>query len=648
MVLETAAMTMVAKPLVENLTKKLIVPLIDKFVESCKDKYNEDLIPKAEHFEEYILRTYEKYSFINTLVFSNTQLKLKDIYVAQTLIKENQYNDKKEVTAKIDKLPIELIKKYKKILITDTAGMGKSTITRRMFIDIIDNSLADVGIPIYIELNRLRKNHDIITEIREGLNSLSKEFDKDLLLKLIQKGGFIFFLDGYDEISLADRIAVTQDIKSFISKAGTDNYYMLTSRPEDGLSTFGDFQAFKIEALTQDEAFELLRKYDMTSDKEMSNKIIKALKSGEYRSIDEYLKNPLLVSLLFSAYNHKHEIPIKKHLFYSNVYEAFFDAHDFSKGIEAHQKKSGLAIDDFSRILRYVGFVCLVGNKIQFNDTTIIAIIKDAKKRCVNLNFNESDFFNDMLTSVPLFCKDGYEFKWVHKSLMEYFAARFIAEDAKNDQDRILGTIYKSESVDKYINLLDLYYDIDYLGFAKNIELPLLQDYIKFYDDNIFESQNIRKEYIEERIGCLFAQKTCVKSKERNYNIKMAQEEFRKVLGNKNIVVVNFRYTYIGIHIQPQKEILRILFKKRKTDLFELVQRQGIEKVEGLFMTLKIIDVHTGEDDENLYDKISSLLRLNPWGHFCHLNYQKCCKEVEKIKNQIEKNDDLTSFLDSI
>ena len=645
---------MVAKPLVEKLVEKLIAPAINNFVNSCKSRYNEDLIPKAEHFEEYILRTYDKYSIINTLVLKNAQLKLKDIYVAQTLIKEIRYNDQKEVTAKIDQLPVELIKEYKKILIKDTAGMGKSTITRRMFIDIIDKSLADVGIPIYIELNRLSKDHNIITEIQEGLNSLSKEFDKKLLLNLIQKGGFIFFLDGYDEISIADRISVTKDIQSFISKAGKDNYYILTSRPEDGLTTFGDFQAFKIKALTEEEAFELLGKYDTTPDKENSNKIIEKLKSGDYDSIYEYLENPLLVSLLFAAYDYKPTIPLKKHLFYRQVYEAFFETHDLTKGIEAHQKRSGLDVDDFSRILRYIGFACLRKIGVKFDKDTILKEIEEAKGYCANLNFQRTDFFSDLLTSVPLFCKDGNEYKWVHKSLMEYFAARFIAEDAKDKQDQILKSIYNSESATKYINLLDLYYDIDNNGFAKNIELPLLKDYIRFYDEKFFESSKIYKSFIEERIGNMFAYtQIYIDTIKGNSGVKEAKEQLKKRLGNPRFVNVSrLKDIYIGLCYQPQRAILSILLE-RKNELFarsfsfhRIIRKSDFDMMYNMIykMEPKIIDVHTGEEDRIIYENINILLdHSDGW----YLNYNMCCREVEKIEKQIEKNND-SSLLEGI
>ena len=180
--------------------------------------------------------------------------------------------------------------------------------------------------------------------------------------------------------------------------------------------------------------------------------------------------NPLLVSLLFTAYDFNRSIPFEKHRFYGVVFEAYFEKHDNTKPLKSRDKLSGLNYDGFDRILRYIGYDSLIRIGVKFNEDTILNSIRKAKEYCVNLVFSESDFLKDLTSSVPLFCKEGTDYKWVHKSLLEYFAARFIYCDAKDNQDRILSAIYKSNHVSKYLNLLDLYCDIDNYGFTKNIE----------------------------------------------------------------------------------------------------------------------------------------------------------------------------------
>lgn len=78
------------KSLVDNITKELVIPKIKQFCERISLEYDKKLIPTAEHFTEYMLRAYEKYSTVNTLVLRNRIKQLKNIYVPLTL--ESQEN----------------------------------------------------------------------------------------------------------------------------------------------------------------------------------------------------------------------------------------------------------------------------------------------------------------------------------------------------------------------------------------------------------------------------------------------------------------------------------------------------------------------------------------------------------------------------
>lgn len=659
MILETAAIVSAAKPLVEPFVEKYVTSKLQSFAEWCKKKHKEVMIPTSEHFQEYLERMYDKYSIINTLVFHNSQRKLKDIYVDQTITKENHIEDGEEKT-KIEGLPVKLIKKYQKILITDTAGMGKSTIMKRMFVDLMDKGLDVVGIPIYIELNKLSKSHTILTEIQEELNSLSEEFDKDLLLKLIQTGGFIFFLDGFDEISIKDRSEVTIDVHNFISKAGNKNYYILTSRPESGLASFGDFQSFTIQPLTKDEAFELLEKYDLSKKKELSRKLVELLKSGQYNTIDEYLVNPLLVSLLYTAYDYNQSIPFEKHRFYGVVFDAYFEKHDSSKPIKSRDKLSGLNHDGFDSVLRYVGYKCLTNIGVKFDEDTILNTIREARTFCGNLSFAESDLLKDLVSSVPLFCKEGTDYKWLHKSLLEYFAARFIYCDAKRNQDAILSTIYKSEHIEKYINMLDIYYDIDYKGFSKNITLPLCEDFIKYYNENIIDGVNVKQEMIDNRISYLYCHKETVfvllSFKNRNVKaaIKTAYTIFQEQLGGEyNEGEVRFvpptndficcLYVNDGNYFARLSMVRYLIHLKipRLVKDWIIDSKLVIKNME--YGKAYIINVKTGEGNKQLYNEINAVLNYSsPYV----LDYQSCMAEIDKINkelSQVENNSDLLS-----
>ena len=432
------------------------------------------------------------------MVQNNQQMELKDVYIPLTLKPTNSKDRYKFVL--IDGFPKAFLKDNRNILITDTAGMGKSTMTKRMFLDVIDSKL---GIPIYIELRRLTREHDLISEIIQQLNSLTKEVDRKIVLELFQTGNFVFFFDGYDEVPISELSYITGYIQEFVDKAGDENYYIMTSRPDNALTCFGSFKTMNICALTRKQSYELLRKLD--DNGVTSNLLIEKLKSPDYRTIHEFLKNPLLVSLLFAAFNYKPSIPVKKHIFYRQVFDAYFDSHDLSKGDGyKHEKMSNLAIDDFDTIMRYLGFDCQKKQKVEFEKDELLLMIKATRERIPRVEFNDSDLLKDLLKAVPLFCKDGHLYKWMHKSLQEYFAAEFIYKDSKENQDLILSTLYKSSRIERYINLLDLYFDIDYSGFEKNILRPFLNEFLAYHASVPKKPNIIDEKLYEERVGMLF------------------------------------------------------------------------------------------------------------------------------------------------
>lgn len=635
-----------AKPVIGSLVKDIITPKIKQFAEKCHIAYKDIMIPKGEHFEEYLFRTYKRYSVLNTLVFKNEQRLLKDLFVPLTLSKVDYQKQEKE-NYKIEKYPFDILDKYNKVLITDTAGMGKSTLSKYMYLDVIDNGY---GIPIYIEMRRLKRDRPIITEIQEQFNSLSKKFDTELLLNFIQSGGFIFFFDGFDEISLDDKCDVTSNVQDFISKAG-NNSFILTSRPEQSLASFGDFQKFTIKPLSKKEAYELLRKYD--SQGTTSKQLIDELKTGKYEVINDFLQNPLLVSLLFAAFDYKQIIPLKKHIFYRQVYDAYFDSHDLSKGDNyIHNKLSQLDIDDFNRVLRIIGYGCLRKKKNEFDKDELLKIIDDSKSYCKDLSFSSSDFLNDLLSAVPLFCQDGQYYRWVHKSMQEYFAAQFIYQDAKNNQDAILNALIKSDNIESYINLLDLYYDIDNYCFNKNIMLDVCEKFIAFYNKNekIAPVNNIPQDLINERIGLLFERRVALlKIQPSNNNpFKGIVERFKKDFDKEADFFAYYpESNYFMANVDfPLRKILPLLYRRRN-DLFSVMNESCNLKdciaIDDIFE----IGISSGMDNIDKYKIFNFYLSHDNNCTGIFLDFEKCKQEIYQIKQAISQyeRDDLTKDL---
>lgn len=638
-----AILAVATKSLVEGFVKNYVVPKLAQLAHNFSTEAKSYLNVNSTSFVAYYKRAYNNYSIINTLAFKERVKKLKDIYIPLTLYSID--NKEKKSYTKIEGYPKDLLEQYQRILITDTAGMGKSTLMKRMFLDVIDNNY---GIPVFIELRRLSEQNDLLNEVANQFGGLQNCFDKEVLESLFIAGGFVIFLDGYDEISSKNKPFVTRNIQDFEAKA-PDNKYILTSRPEEELACFGAFQEFRIRELKKDESYDLLKKYDL--DGETSQQLIAKLKTGRYSMINEFLKNPLLVSLLFAAFDFKQTIPLKKHIFYRQVFDAYFDSHDLSKGDSyVHEKKSNLDIDDFDKVLRKIGFDCLKKQKIEFEKDELLAIIDKAKASYSNLNFSSMSLLHDLLKAVPLFCQDGMYYKWVHKSLQEYFAAEFIYKDSKNNQDAILTALYKSKKLDLYINLLDLYFDIDPVGFQKNIVKPFLEEFVSYYNKYLIPAEGINSALTRYRLTLTFCFRVVVgyvnlKGKKGRDSFDLIYKQSSKFFQGlpKSAMLIN-NGSFLAFLPKNNSKVLGLL-KNRIPSLFCKIDNKTVNSKHHILFKdcFELEGMKDYLDNPVYYMELNQLLSAH---HFAfYLDIDKVKSYIESINTMLQDSYDSEELL---
>ncbi|WP_299439348.1 NACHT domain-containing protein [uncultured Aquimarina sp.] len=468
-----------------TLIENIITTYLDPILNSLKG----NKIPFNDHkdfsfrFKTYLSQALNRYSSAQTLVFGNQQKKIEDYYYPLTLTCKKESDNHTKI--KTYEFSDNFIPKYKKVLICDQGGMGKSTILKWLFRSCI---LKNKGIPIFIELRSLSKKNTIIDEITMQLEPLNVELEKSVTRNLISQGNFIFFLDGYDEISKKNKTSVTGDLTNFIAKAD-NNLFIITSRPEDALKTFGNFQEFSIDRLKTEESYELIKKIGNNNAK--SIQLISQLKSDDREELIQFLESPLLISLLYKKFEHRETIPLQKQEFYWEVFEALFQAHDIIKGDRfEREKESGLSLYEFHKILRGLGYFTALLNQLEFNYAELERYIKKSNNFFPGVKFDTNKFILDIISNVPIFQKEGLKLKWAHKTLQEYFASEFICRDTKENQGKILNKLYNGENSKSYFGIIDMCYEIDYKSFRKHILYQKCKEYSTFYKNFIIQYKN--------------------------------------------------------------------------------------------------------------------------------------------------------------
>ncbi|MDQ0975999.1 hypothetical protein QFZ31_005877 [Neobacillus niacini] len=658
----------IVTPFISSVVDVWIKPKLQEMYK--KSKLTNDLYENIfeDKFKDYLKRGYERNNIMNTVVFQNRPKNLAELYIPLSL-QSSHANE--EVL--IDRYKAEFISKYKKLVITDSAGMGKSTLLKWMFIDSIKSN---EGVPIFIELRKLSKTNKVLDEIFKELNPIDGEFDRNFILNLIKRGDFIFFLDGYDEIPLDDRSSVTEDLQSFISKA-SENIFILSSRPQTAIASFADFHEFNIKPLEQDEAFNLLRKYDEKNN--IAEQLIEIITEGKnYQNLEEFLTNPLMVSLLFKGYEYKQTISYKKSIFYRQVYDALFENHDLTKGgMFVHEKLSGLDIEEFHTVLRYVAYFTWKKGKVEYDRDEIIKYLSNAKGH-TKIPFKESKFLTDLVANVPLFYKDGNLYRWKHKSLQEYFSAQYICTDTKELQETILNNIYSSNNFADYLNVLDLCYDIDYKTFRRSIIYKFICDALEYNSNSYQYFDAVNTDSLLERKKLTFGKKFFIVYHDNNetsgdvdylQNVFMSiyadsmqyiEENFHEQIkgykssgGQKgsdwnNFIVITFE--------KPNYKILELLWNK-KEKYIENSKKYGISEEE-MDIFNKIITPTTcikGQIiDDNSYSWFNHPKNFEVVNHFLldciGISYSIRFDILRELKKEIERekesliSDDLTSF----
>jgi len=500
------------KPLFTGLYEKFIRPTItEKKTAAIAADLN-------AAFARYYSAMWDQYSSVHSMVLPNQNKKLWDLYIPLRVKSEVDQSG----PLLIDHYHKDFLPKHKKILITETAGMGKSTLLKFLFLDVL---LQNHAVPVLIELRNLKTCKSIEEYFLNQLTNIERNIGTEVIKLLGEQGVFAFFFDGFDEVAAADSERTISMLLKFVAQYHTNNF-IISSRPDAALRAFTNFIEFYIEPLKRSEAYELLRRYDSSGS--YANKIIEHLEKQEtQKQYASFLQNPLLVSLLFKAYTYNESIPIKKAVFYRTVYESLYWQHDHTKGAFVREKRCRLDVDSFHRILRSLGMLSILREQVEFTTDQILEAVAECNEMHPDLSFINSDFICDLHSSVPIFQRIGESLKWAHKSFAEYFASQFIYVD-EADRRKVLSRLASRRDVERYLGVLEFYMDSDPKDFREVVLLPILQEYSAYMKNNVELNRigGLSDNSVELRCSILFEREVVIRKIEGARGKKL----FAKVL----------------------------------------------------------------------------------------------------------------------
>lgn len=426
---------------------------------------------------EYQVEEYNRNFRTKTILHRTAPVKLLDFY--QPLFIRplgERYRSEKMPTHSVK----ALFKDKKSMTILGTAGSGKSTIIKYLLVNCIQEAFK---IPIRIELRYLNKYngsfHQYIEEEVFNLEQLS--VDKKITKRLLDSGDFLFFFDGYDELSSSVKERITKDINDF-TRIYANNRFLLTSRPYSHVELLAEFSNFEVCSLSRKEIEQFVRKQIPANEQEIVERIVEGINAGDRKSYATFVSNPLLLSMFILTFQTYSTVPPKRSTFYRQVFDSLFHLHDsMSKLAFDREKKSGLGKEQFEQVLKLFSFISFFKEVFVFDQIYLEGVLNKIKESKKNLQFDNGLLIDDLQTAICILYKEGVDYVFPHRSLQEYFASLYITSlEPRQKHDvykKLLEQFFEKDLTDLLSkdNFFTLLIEHDEIGVIKNLSLPFLE-----------------------------------------------------------------------------------------------------------------------------------------------------------------------------
>lgn len=416
---------------------------------------------------------------VKTIWHTDRPLSLSSFFHPVSIINEST-NPKGEKLNSLDDL------KNNHNVIFGTVGQGKSILLRYLLGKEIRSG---TRIPILIELRNIG-TQSLESYLCERFSLLLNiEKSDDIFNFFASNGKITFLLDGFDEIDADNVQKIMHDIEELSFKYNSCRI-VVTSRPDSDCRHLTSFYVNKITPLSADELPAFYKR--ITRDQEFTDRLLAAIRVSPLK-IRDLVNTPLLATLLAISYRAAHKIPLDFAEFYDELFQILLVRHDGVKLGWRRQRKTKLNDREIQQVFEAFCFATRKRQALSFEKPLAYEISTQSLSEC-KITADPQGFLEDIKRITCLLVDEGKKFNFVHASVQEFFASRYIKTRAEPVAQKFYEQLVNGKWISWQEELIFLF-QIDSHRATKYFKIPDIRNTLK---DILGTKTSADKEVVEK------------------------------------------------------------------------------------------------------------------------------------------------------
>ena len=402
---------------------------------------------------------------VKTIWQIDKSVNLNDFYYPSKIIKDSH---------EIDIRSLSDFPREAKCVIQGTAGQGKS-----IFLRYLTGTELRKGsqIPLFIELRKISSKKSVEQLILDALSDLGIDSEVQQLDVVLSSGKISLLLDAFDEVPEEN----IKDTVTFIESISLKHHHLqiiISSRPNSDIQKSNFFDTYKLSPIGPSDFRPMLEKF-FDGSKDIVEDIVSSIHKSN-SNISQLITTPLLLTLLTITYKGYNKIPESPHEFYEGLFPLLVHRHDSTKPGFARAYSSKLNENQLEKLFHAFSFYCMLSQKVSLTRTEAIHETSLASKNTKIIPSCETNFIKDCVKNTCLIVEEGLDYHFIHKSIREYHAARYI----KDSDVELKQKFYEACLVHyhKYAEELKYLKEIDSSSFQRFFLAPALEKLLSYFD----------------------------------------------------------------------------------------------------------------------------------------------------------------------